>query len=151
MMNTIPMFKGEYQFLSNFYPAEFVWDGIVWLNSEAAYQAAKSADRSVRLTFSAMANPSAAKRAGKVIERRPNWENIKYDIMHQIVFAKFNQNPDLRDKLIATGDAPLEEGNTWKDTTWGICPPGSGCGKNWLGKILMSVRDELRVERLWTM
>ena len=54
---------------------------------------------------------------------------------------KFTTHADLRDKLLATGDTPLEEGNTWGDRTWGVY---QGQGDNRLGKILMKVRDELR-------
>ena len=59
------------------------------------------------------------------------------------VSGKFAQNPDLLQKLLDTGDAHLEETNTWKDTFWGVC---KGEGQNNLGKILMSVREELREE-----
>lgn len=135
-------FKGEYHFLSNFYNVEFVWDNIVWKNSEAAYQAAKSIDRKVRLSFSKLSNPAVAKKAGKNIALREDWEEVKYQIMKEIVYCKFSQNRDLKEKLIATGDAILQEGNTWGDTIWGICPPRSENGKNWLGKILMEVRRE---------
>ena len=60
--------------------------------------------------------------------------------MYEIVLAKFTQNPDLKEKLLATGDESLEEGNTWGDTIWGTV---DGVGENRLGKILMRVRDEL--------
>ena len=61
--------------------------------------------------------------------------------MYEIVLAKFTQNPDLKKKLLATGDEHLEEGNTWGDTIWGTV---DGVGENRLGKILMRVRDELK-------
>lgn len=61
--------------------------------------------------------------------------------MHDIVRAKFEQNPDLRQKLLSTGSEELIEGNTWGDTFWGVC---KGSGQNWLGRILMFVRDEVR-------
>lgn len=61
--------------------------------------------------------------------------------MYLVVKSKFEQNSDLKDKLIATGDEYLEEGNTWNDTYWGVC---RGKGKNILGKILMRVREELK-------
>jgi len=61
--------------------------------------------------------------------------------MADIVYQKFLQNPELRDKLLATNDAYLVEGNNWKDTYWGIC---NGVGENWLGRILMIVRHALK-------
>jgi ribA/ribD-fused uncharacterized protein len=145
-MTTQPIleFFGENRFLSNFYPAELVWDGIIWPSAEHAYQAAKVLDREERLRFSRMRTPSEAKKSGKTLVLRDDWEEVKYDIMLEIVRAKFKQNPDMRARLLATGDAHLEEGNNWHDRTWGVCPPGSNIGLNYLGEILMTVREELR-------
>ena len=72
---------------------------------------------------------------------RDDWEAVKIQIMYQIVYAKFSQNPLLKQKLLDTGDAYLQEGNTWYDTFWGVC---NGVGQNNLGYILMRVREELR-------
>lgn len=58
--------------------------------------------------------------------------------------SKFLQNPDLRDALIATGDAVLEEGNSWGDIYWGKV---NGRGTNMLGQILMDIREKLK----WSM
>lgn len=134
-------FKGEHQFLSNFYPAEFVWRGKLWPTSEHAYQASKSEDSNIQMQILNLPTPGATKRAGKTIKLRSDWEEIKIDIMTEIVLEKFRQNPDLKARLLATGDAHLEEGNTWNDRFWGVCPPNSGKGRNELGKILMLVRD----------
>lgn len=141
---TLPIlqFKNQYSFLSNFYPVEFVWDNIVWHHSEGAYQAAKTLDCEERLKISKMISPVTAKRAGKRIQLRSDWEEVKVGVMHEIVKAKFNQNPHLKVMLIDTGDADLEEGNTWNDRIWGICPLGSSQGLNYLGEILMSLRDD---------
>lgn len=140
-MEPILFFTDEYAFLSNFYPAEFVWDGIVWSSSEHAYQAAKVTDRAERLRMSKIKGPGAVKREGKVVEIRDDWEDVKVRTMYQIVYAKFNQNSSLREKLLATEDAYLEEGNTWGDRFWGTV---DGIGQNQLGLVLMKVRDELK-------
>ena len=71
-------------------------------------------------------------------------EEVKDQIMYEIVLNKFSQNEELREKLIATGDEYLAEGNTWHDTYWGVC---NGKGKNKLGKILMQVREELKLDK----
>ena len=55
--------------------------------------------------------------------------------------AKFTQNEELKEKLLATENEELVEGNTWHDTYWGVC---NRRGKNKLGKILMRIREELR-------
>ena len=63
--------------------------------------------------------------------------------MLDVVRAKFDQHPDLAQKLLATGDEELVEGNDWGDIYWGVY---KGRGNNMLGKILMRVRAELREE-----
>lgn len=130
----IKEFKGKYFFLSNFYMADVEYNGIKYLNNEAAFQAQKCPERAKE--FSAL-DPSQAKRKGRKIKLRPDWENVKYGIMFDIVIAKFKQNPELLDKLIKTGTSQLVEGNTWGDTTWGVYRHK---GKNYLGRILMQVR-----------
>lgn len=133
-------FDGEYRFLSNFYPATFVWQGVLWSTSEHAYQAAKTTVPAERELIIRLKTATEAKRAGKVVTMRPDWNDVKVDIMLDIVFHKFNQNPELKAKLMATGLAHIEEGNNHHDRIWGVCPPGSGKGRNELGKILMDIR-----------
>jgi len=135
----IDNFREEYFFLSNFYPSKVKYDGIEYLNSEAAFQAQKCSRKSDRLEFENL-NPSEAKRLGRKVKIREDWESVKLDIMKNIIREKFNQNFDITLKLIETGDNYLEEGNTWGDKEWGVC---NGKGKNLLGKILMEIRSEL--------
>ena len=135
-------FSGDLEFLSNFYPAPVVVGGIRYGTSEAAYQAQKSQDETVRAHF-AEYHPGKAKRKGQQIVMRPDWYEVRLSVMEEVVCAKFTQNPALAAKLLATGEKPLEEGNTWGDTFWGI-DVNTGEGENNLGKILMKVRDELR-------
>ena len=87
--------------------------------------------------------PLTAKRRGKKVPLRPDWEEVKDDLMYQVCKAKFTQHPDLQEMLLATGNQELQEGNTWGDTYWGVC---KGKGQNKLGKILMRIREELREE-----
>lgn len=137
-------FTGEYDWLSNFYPAEFVWDRIVWPSSEHAYQAAKTTDRNIRLSISHLSNAKEAKRIGKTIELRSDWNNVRIQVMKEIVREKFRQNPELMKKLVDTGVCHLEEGNNHHDCFWGVCPPGSENGMNHLGQVLMELREEFR-------
>jgi ribA/ribD-fused uncharacterized protein len=135
----IDSFFSKYRFLSNFEPCTVVYDGMTYSCSEAAYQAAKTTDVSLRIAFTTM-NGSKAKYAGQKLTLRPDWNDIKVDVMYQIVKDKFFRNPELRVKLLNTGDLQLIEGNYWGDTFWGVC---NGKGENHLGKILMRVRKEL--------
>lgn len=135
----ITEFQGKYRFLSNFWEAPVTYEGINYLNNEAAFQSAKLKQVEKRTSFSHL-EPSDAKKKGFHVPLRADWEQVKEQIMYEIVLAKFIQNDDLRKKLIATGDAELIEGNTWNDREWGVC---RGSGKNKLGRILMRVREEL--------
>ena len=143
----IDKFDGtEYAFLSNFYPCDFVYDGITYHNSEAAFQAAKTFDMDFRQQIANESSPAAAKRLGRSLKIRPDWEEVKREVMHDVVYAKFSQNRDLLRRLLETDGAVLIEGNTWHDNCWGdcTCPKCSHInGTNWLGKTLMQVRAEL--------
>lgn len=69
--------------------------------------------------------------------------------MYEICKAKFTQNADLKQKLLNTDNAYLEEGNTWHDNIWGNCQCDkckAVAGQNYLGKILMKIREELKHE-----
>lgn len=136
----IDSFRNKYFFLSNFYNADVEFDGIVYQNNEAAFQAQKTLDLNERKKFAYM-NPSEAKKAGRHVKLRPDWESVKYDYMLAICRAKFNQNKNLTDELIATGDQELIEGNDWNDRIWGKV---NGEGQNLLGKILMQIRSEIK-------
>ena len=142
MVNKIQRFRGEYEFLSNFYPAEVSYDGLTFQNNEAAFQAQKTLDPAEKAQFTTM-QPADAKRKGRIVRLRADWERVKNGIMEEIVRAKFTQNPDLKKKLLATEDILLIEGNTWNDRYWGV-DIRSGNGQNHLGRILMKVRSELR-------
>ena len=138
----INRFFGEYFFLCNFYEAPVTYKGITYLNNEAAFQSAKTTDNKIKLEFASL-NPSEAKRKGRSIKLRADWEEIKEQVMYEICYAKFMQHPELKEKLIMTGKRPLEEGNTWNDKEWGTV---NGEGNNKLGKILMKLREEFSNE-----
>lgn len=142
----ISEFRGEYYFLSNFFNAPVKYDGISYLNNEAAFQAQKTKTREERYAFSSL-DPSAAKRRGRHVDLRDGWDNIRITIMKDIVKAKFSQNEELAEKLLATDDEYLMEGNTWGDRFWGTVNEE---GRNQLGIILMQVRNELKAERSQT-
>ncbi len=136
----INRFEGDYCFLSNFWPVEVQLDGEVYPTVEHAYQAAKTLDKIGRDMIRHAVRPRYAKRLGRVVPLRDGWEDIKLEVMRTLVWQKF-ENPELREKLLATGGQPLIEGNTWGDTFWGVC---NGVGENHLGLILMNIRDRVR-------
>ncbi len=139
----INSFRGEYRFLSNFYPAEVGLGGRTWPTVEHAYQASKTNLEQQREMISLAKTPGEAKRLGRHVCLRYGWEETKLNVMLHLLRGKFD-NPEMKKKLLSTGDAELIEGNTWGDRFWGVC---NGEGENNLGKLLMRVRDELRIER----
>lgn len=143
----INQFKGEYAFLNNFYECSVEYDGIVYSNNEAAFQAQKTFDEELKKKFASL-GPIDARNLGKSIPLRKDWEEVKDQIMDEIVSAKFHQHPGLMDRLVLTGKRPLEEGNHWNDQYWGTV---NGVGQNKLGKILMKIREieQAKREKEW--
>jgi hypothetical protein len=135
--------KDKYGCFSNFaaYPIEL--KGKVWPTTEHYFQAQKfpgtKHEEAIRLENS----PMIAARMGRDRKKplRRDWEAVKDAIMREAVLAKFTQHEDLKQILLATGEALLVE-RTNKDSYWG--DGGDGSGLNKLGRILMSVREELR-------
>lgn len=152
-MSAITRFDGEYRFLSNFYPSPIVLpveeaplgeDAFVWPTVEHAYQAFKAAvvnDMAIFFAIGIADTPGQAKRLARRLDLPQAWHDRKVDVMELLLRAKFEQNADLADKLLATGDAELIEGNTWGDRFWGRC---RGEGENHLGRLLMEQRNRLK-------
>jgi len=134
----ITSFSEENRFLSNFYPCVVEMEGIEYPSVEHAYQAAKTLNVAEREEI-VLLTAGQAKRRGYRVTLRADWESIKLGIMEDLVRQKFNKEI-LREKLLATGDAELIEGNDWGDKFWGVC---NGEGENWLGRILMKIRSEI--------
>jgi N-glycosidase YbiA len=146
-MPLISNFHGENFFLSNFFPAPVSYEGEIYPTVEHAFQAAKTLDREQRKSIQDAETPAKAKQMGKTVTLRPDWEQEKLAIMLELLRQKFSQ-PELRQKLLATDDAELIEGNTWGDRFWGcVLVEGQWVGQNHLGKLLMQVRAETEDER----
>jgi ribA/ribD-fused uncharacterized protein len=137
----IVSFTGKFRFLSNFYTCKVVFDGIEYPSAEHAYVASKTSDIVQRYAIAEMEHPGEVKKLGRKLKIRSDWEKVKVPVMKAIVQAKFDQNPDLMALLKETRPNELVEGNTWGDRFWGESPLGNG--RNELGKILMSVRDDI--------
>jgi ribA/ribD-fused uncharacterized protein len=137
---SIESFSGQYRFLSNFYPARVRYGIHTYPTVEHAYQAAKTTNLDQRKAIREAATPSIAKRLGYGVKLRVHWEQLKIGIMRNLIRQKF-RDPELRKNLLATGDEELIEGNTWGDSFWGVY---RGRGHNWLGKLLMDIRKEIR-------
>lgn len=140
-LTPITEFRQEYRFLSNFWPCQVQYSPHWYPSVEHAYQAAKCADYSDAVGIRNAASAGLAKRMGKEVElqsrARPDWQQIKMQVMADLLWQKFVLNDELRARLVATGDRPLIEGNTHGDTFWG---QSRGAGHNHLGNLLMHLR-----------
>ena len=172
MSQTIAGFSENYRFLSNFYHAPIFYNGVSYPTVENAYQAAKFAtmlpatlvsilgedhvrqyDPNLSLShpnlvgmFFASLPPQKAKTMGRKLPLDADWESRKESVMRELVALKFQNNPNLANKLKATGDAIIVEANYWHDNIWGDCTCDRCkqiAGKNLLGHILMDVRANL--------
>lgn len=136
----IDAFRGEYRFLSNFWPTSIAFEGVTYPSVEHAYQAAKASDDVTRARIADAPTARDARRMGRAVPLDDRWEERRLTTMRALVEIKFRRY-DLARRLAATGDAELIEGNSWGDRYWGVC---DGEGANHLGRILMEVRAALR-------
>lgn len=136
--DVIDRFRGKYNFLSNFYvvPRLVRVGAVLYPSVEHAYQAYKAKNQVDHDMIRFADTPSQAKKFGRQIPIRPDWDDCKIWVMLTCLIEKF-RHLDLRQELLATGDAYLIEGNHWGDRYWGVCADE---GQNWLGQLLMHVR-----------
>lgn len=151
MTTPITSFDGDYRFLSNFMYVTVKLDGVDYPSVEHAFQAAKTPHPYERRIFTSAAmaddrqngrnilHAGKAKRAGKKVTLRADWDAVKLQVMEDLLRQKFAV-PKFATLLRATGDAPIVEGNYWGDTFWGVY---KGTGENHLGRLLMQIRSEL--------
>lgn len=146
-MKVIDRFTEEYHFLSNFYPSPIWENGINYPTNEHYFQASKTNDRIEKVLVAGASSPARAKKYGRtMVTLRPDWEIVKDQVMYIGLKLKF-KDEELKQKLLATEDAYLEEGNDWHDNHFGNCHCEickDVIGKNVLGILLMKLRDEIR-------
>jgi N-glycosidase YbiA len=162
MTAVITSFRDDYAFLSSFGEGAVRWTHpdmdreLLWHTREHAFQAAKTTQLSeIRFIYYAT-KPGEAKRLGQEVTLRVGWDHLRKLVMHEIVLAYFQQHEDMAARLIRTAPALLIEGNPWGDDYWGAVPimrcrqlnakhwTADLAGHNYLGRILMSVRDLLQ-------
>lgn len=143
MMEPIKKFSDKFSFLSNFFCAEILYEGEYWRTVEHAFQGAKTSHPVDKTRIRIADTPGYAKKLGRQVDLREDWEEVKLEIMFELVSAKFESHQNLMQRLLDTGDAELIEGNYWHDNFWGDCSC-KRCenikGENVLGQILMMVR-----------
>ncbi|MBW4513430.1 MAG: DUF1768 domain-containing protein [Scytonematopsis contorta HA4267-MV1] len=145
---TIYFYKAweAYGCFSNFSPHAIIIQDTYWATVEHYYQAQKfvnSPDSTIIGAIHTAATPEQAAALGRCPTRklRCDWEVVKTKVMREAVLKKFLSHTEIRNILLNTGDQILVE-NSPTDYFWGCGVQKTG--QNHLGKILMSVREEIR-------
>lgn len=134
--------KEEYGCFSNFARFDVFVDGKRWPTSEHYFQAMKHEGTPVEEAIRKSETPREAASLGRNCEMaRKDWDMVRLVYMYRVVRAKFEQHPELATKLLGTGEQQIAE-HASVDSFW--ADGGDGTGQNWLGKILMMVREDLR-------
>ena len=158
IITMIDKFEGRYRFLSNFYPCKIEHQGITYPSVENFYVAMKVNDQQLingiyytpgdfREMIARITNPAEVKKLGSKVKLRTGWDEKKLEVMNWAVRQKF-KDETLAELLLSTGDQELIEGTWWHDKFWGICicTKCANKGENHLGKILMTVREEISLQ-----
>lgn len=144
-MKTIRFYRPKEPFgeLSNFSPYPINLKGRTWPTTEHYFQAQKFAGTEHEEAIRLAKSPMIAARMGRSREHplRPDWEQVKEEVMREALHAKFSQHPSLVSLLLSTGDSVLIE-HTANDRYW--ADGGDGSGRNRLGQLLMELRTALR-------
>ena len=151
----IDKFEGRWRFLSNFYPCKIEYQGIKYPSVEHFYVAMKVTEMQLingiyytaadfREMAAKIVEPGDVKKLGQKVKVRTDWDEKKLKFMNKAVREKF-QDVTLSEMLLSTEYRDIVEGNWWHDTFWGVCSctKCGNKGENHLGKILMTVREEL--------
>ena len=139
--NEIKGFFYEYRWLSNYHICPVMYEEVIYPSSENAYQAAKTNDLPLRKIFTEI-TPKESKKLGNKIGIPEKWNDIRYQVMYDILYDKFTRNEDLKQMLIKTGNKYLEETVYWSDIYWAKHYK-TGIGESKLGEILMKIREKI--------
>ena len=141
MKKIVKEFRNKYHFLSNFFPTKIIIDGLEYNSTEHYFQSMKFTDLKIQEKVRNAPTPSIAKKIAKKFRKREDWYEINLHVMERALRVKF-EIPELREKLIATDEMYLQEGNRWNDTFWGV-DLNTGKGENHLGRLLMKIRTDI--------
>jgi len=140
----------EHKFLSNFYLCEVEFVGIIYPSVEHAYMSAKSNEEveidGVKYNWKKYCalptvSPGKIKSESRFVTLVDNWDYLRMHIMHVCLLNKFSK-PDMRARLLATGDQNIQEGNWHGDRFWGVdLRENPNVGENHLGRLLMEIRN----------
>lgn len=143
--DVIGFYPREFYCLDNFSSFKVKYKGVLYSTVEEAYQSigfddtAKDISEKIRNSFSAHeAQKIAYENKDKM---RKDWDEIKLQVMEELLRAKLEQNPYVKKKLLETKDYMIVEDSP-KDSFWGW--GNNRDGDNNLGKLWMKLRAEIR-------
>jgi hypothetical protein len=136
-------YEQEFYIFSNFSSFKLRWKEYDWMTSEHAYHSEKFDDKKLleELKNTRSAHEAMALAYANRDSYRKDWDDIKLEVMKEILHTKVAQHPYVKKKLLESGNKKLVE-NSWRDDYWGWGPNKDGA--NHLGKLWMRVRDEVR-------
>jgi ribA/ribD-fused uncharacterized protein len=133
----------------------FVIDGVTYVTCEQYMMAEKARlfkDGETEAKILATANPRKQKELGRQVKGfdQAAWDAVCVEVVYRGNLAKFSQNPELLELLLATGDKIIAEASP-VDPIWGIgmaednpsVTDMSLWGKNLLGNVIMRIRETL--------
>jgi len=133
----------KYGCFSNFSDHSIVMNGKRYKSCEHYYQCMKAINDEDHERVRVASSAKMCKKIAHEVDLRPDWEDLKFDIMVDALRAKAERYEFIKEKLIKTGDEDLGESSP-KDYIWGLGEDGTG--QNLLGKAWMTVREELQVK-----
>lgn len=149
----ISNFRGDHEFLSSFFRFQFMYAGRSWPTAEHAFHADKTDHPDWKVRIQLAPTPMAAKKLGRLVPIRAGWDLYgRHFSMRAIIAAKFAPGNWTAERLVATGNAVLIEGNRHHDNTWGVCVCPSCADEpkhNLLGYFLMHHRFWLCTGGAW--
>lgn len=144
-MDPIEDFRKTYYFLSNFFPSTVSYKDCEFPTVEHAFQAAKCTSAADFDKILNCRTPYEAKKLGRLVAIKDNWDSQRVNIMREILREKFCNNANLKELLVNTGQRKIVEGNYFHDNYWGQCLCEEHRhiqGENMLGELLMKIRNE---------
>ena len=129
MKDRIKDFTGEFDFLSNKFTSTFYYKGTKYKSVAHAYQSLKAKHDGDATKIRNAKTATEAIKEGRGVEVKSDWQETCKDLMEELLYLKFSTNVFLKPKLLATG----------------VCQLGDG--RNFVGELLMKVRERIKGEK----
>lgn len=141
-------FREQYGWLSNMKTANIHYKGHDFKSTENAFMWQKNPDDASWLKECLTLPPNECKKRSREISLRPDWNDVKLNVMYEVLVIKFTQEP-FKTLLLETENQNIVEGNYHNDKFWGVdikITPNEG--ENWLGRLIMDIRTKIKKGKL---